>query len=271
MEEILMKRLALVLAAAVLGAGCGPTRSTPAPGIGSVNLYWDFDRNAPAQSGGFITYDPYPGGTVTGRCPQSQVDFVTVDTPSVAQVVVSCVYFSVQGVGIDGIDAGTQPFRVRGWRHTTGGDVAVYDETFNLDVPLSAVQSYTVHVAGVPALLDVFTFLAFGTPPGTDYATCTDATPAGSASPPNLFVDIRDVAGTLIDQGSAACVGALPALSFSKLVDLDDYDVRVQGERVEDGALVFDSCSTSLAHFAAQTGAGGFAPTAFTNPVPTCP
>ncbi|HEY6001370.1 MAG TPA: hypothetical protein VIV57_00770 [Anaeromyxobacter sp.] len=264
-----MKRFALVLAAAALGTGC--TSSTPAPAQGSVNLYWDFDRTAPAQPGGFITYDPYPGGTISGRCPQSAVDFVTVDTPSVPQVTVTCVYLTVQGVGVDGVDSGVQPFRVRGWRHVTGGDAVVYDQTFNLNVPAAAAQSYTVHVTGVAALLDVFTYLAFGTPPGTLYPTCASATPASSIYPPNLDVEIRDAFGTLIDQGSAGCAGNLPAIVFSKLLDLDDYGVRVQGRRVEDNALVFDSCSTDLAHFATQTGGGGFAPTAFTNPVPTCP
>ncbi len=257
-----MKRLAFVLAAAVLGTGCHSTRTAPA--VGSVNLYWDFDRTAPAQAGGFITYDAYPGGTVSGRCTQSAVDFVTVDAPGAA-VSVSCVYAGVQGVGVDGVDAGTQPFRVRGWRHVSGTDVVVYDSTFNLSVPVASVQDHIVHVPGVAATLDVFGDLAYGASPGTLYPDCA------SAGSPNLYVAIRDAFGTLIDDNTAGCSDPLPAPAFSALLDLDDYQVRVQGLQLGTNALVFDSCSASWPHFGTQTAAGGLTLVARTNPVPTGP
>ncbi len=260
-----MKRLAFVLTAAVLGTGC----IVATDDTGSVNLYWDFIRNAPAQPDGIIVYDESDVGSPDGRCDESGVDFVTVDSPA-GQVSVPCVFAGVEGVGLDGIVEGTRTFRVRGWRTIGLSDVVVYDRTFGLAVVGSATTNHFLDVSAVSAPLDLFAFLAFGPPPGTGYPSCAAATPAGSASPPNLRFEVRDFFGTLVDQGTAACAGALPAAVFAGDLDLDDYKVRMQGLRVEDAALVFDSCSVDLAHFAAQTGASGLAPTLFTNPVPTC-
>jgi hypothetical protein len=269
MEEILMKRFALVLAAAVLGMGCGGGSNPSAPPVlGSANVYWDFVRFAPSQPAPHtILYDSTFAGAVNGACSESAVDFVTVDS-AVGQTSVSCVYgpSHAQGVGIDGLPAGANDIRVRGWRHIGPNDIAVYDETFVVNVLANGLDNHFLDVNAVAANIDLSTYLAFGAGP-TDYASCAAATPASSIYPPNLHFEIREpVFKLLVEGGTVGCGDPLPAALFSGLLDLDDFKVRVQGLRVEDDALVLDSCWVDLAHFGAQ----GFAPTALTNPVPTC-
>lgn len=265
-----MKRLAAVLAAAVLGTGCLVTSDDV--DHGSVNLYWDFVRNAPALAApSVIVYDDTDVGSPDGACDQSAVDFVTVDSP-VGQVVVDCVYGGVEGVGLDGLPEGTRSFRVRGWRTIGLSDYAVYDRTFSLQVAGLTVTDHFLDVTGVSEPLDMFGYLAFGTPPGeTDYTSCAAAIPAGSAVPPNIGFEVRDVYGTLVDDGFVGCSDPLPALVFAGSLELDDFKVRMIGYRAEDDAVVFDSCWYDLAHFTPQLGAGGFAPTLLTQPIPSCP
>jgi len=259
-----MKSLALVLAATVLGTGCFV--STDSTDYGDVNIYWDFVRSAPAQTGGVLVYDDSDVGSPDGPCNESGVKTVEVTVPGrSAPVVVSCVYAGVEGVGVDAVAAGVRSFRIRGWRDA----FLVYDTFVNLSVQANTMTNHYVDVAGVSAPLDLFAYLAWGAGP-TDYPTCAAATPAGSSFPPNIGFEIRDVFGNLIDDGVAGCVGTLPALVFAGDLDLDNYEVRMRGTRVEDGALVLDSCSVALDHFVSQTGAGGFAPTLLTQPLPTC-
>lgn len=257
-----MKRLALALAAAVLGAGCGGHSHVPA--TGDALLYWDFLRNAPAQHG-TITYDASLSGTGNGVCTQSAVDTVTIDAPGIQQVSVPCVFSSVQGVVIPDLFAGTNVIRVRGWR----GNVAVYDGEFSITVLANDHNpaGVTLDVPAVGAHIDILGDIAFGSTP-TVYNSCAEATPYGSSSPPNLFVRIRDLVGprTIIDQATAGCSGALPAPVLSDLLDLDDYEVRVQALQVENGAVVADSCWVALSHFAPQS----FTAMSLTNPIPTC-
>src|SRR5512138_558872 len=126
MEEIPMKRIAFVAAAALLGTGCisSTTTTTPPPPqqTGSVVLYWAFARSAPAQTGGYVYYDDGDTGAVDGACPQSRVDTVEVITP-VSDFTVTCVYGGVEGAIADLVPAGTQTVQLRGWR----GSTLVYD------------------------------------------------------------------------------------------------------------------------------------------------
>jgi hypothetical protein len=257
MEENPMKRIAFAAAAAaLLGTGCS---SSPQE-YGSVNLYWSFAKTAPAQSSGHIDYDTSYVGT-SGPCAQSGVEQVTVDS-AVGQTTVDCVHTNgVQGLGLDGLPAGLQTLRVRGWR----GTYAVYDGAFQVSVPANAVADQYVAVAGVSAPLDLFAYLAWGSPTATNYATCADA------SWPNVGYEIRDVWGTLVDDGTVGCSDPLPAAVYVGDLDLDNYKVRMQGFAVAGGALVLDSCSVALDHFDAQIGANGLAPVLYTQPLPTCP
>ncbi len=101
------------------------------------------------------------------------------------------------------------------------------------------------------------------------YSTCDAATPASSAYPPNLKWQIREVVfNDLVDAGTVGCASgqALPAPVLSAYaLDLDDFQVRVQGLRVEDSAVVLDSCWQDFAHF----GSSGLTLRADT-PVPAC-
>jgi hypothetical protein len=241
-----------------------------------VNLYWSFLRTAPAQQSGVIDYDTTYVGAANGPCAESAVDSVTVDSP-VGQVTVSCVHTNgVQGVGIDGLPAGAQTFRFRGYRGSGSSAVLVYDSVFTLDVHANMTMNYYVAVQGVAAPLGLSAWLAYYPGP-VDYTTCAAATPAWgsgySSAPPNLHYEIRDVVfKELVEVGTVGCAPAqtIPAPVFSGLLDLDDYSVRVQGLRVEDNAVVLDSCWVSLQHFANEA----FEPTAVTDPIagpPNCP
>lgn len=259
-----MKRIALVLAAAFLGTGC--VSSSDTTDYGSVNLYWSFARTAPAAPGGFIYYDDTFAGPGTGPCLDSSVEEVTVDSP-LGQTTVACVYAGVQGIGLDDIAEGARSFRFRGWR----GAYLVYDTVVNLDVIGNATTDHYVELQGVSQPLDMFAYLSYGAGAGTLYASCAAAIPAGSTSPPNIGYEIRDVHGALVDDGFVGCSDPLPAAVFVGDLELDNFDVRMRGYRVEDDALVFDSCAVRLDHFVSETGVDGFAPVLRTNPIPTCP
>jgi hypothetical protein len=268
MEEIPMKRIAFAAAAAALvGTGCISSSSStpPPPQVGSVNLYWSFVRTAPAQALGRIDYDTTYRGTAIGPCAQSAVDSVTVDS-AVGQVEVDCVTAGqggtfVQGLGIDGLPAGPQTFRFRGWR----GSVLVYDSIVTRDVHAGMVMDYYVAMQGVSAPLDLFAYLSYGVAPGTLYASCA------AAGSPNIGFEIKDVVfGTVVDSGLVGCSDPLPATVFVGDLELDDFDVRMRGYEVPGGALVFDSCDVPLAHFAGQIGGAGLAPVLRTLPVPVC-
>jgi hypothetical protein len=266
MEEIPMKRLALALAAAVLGTGCSGSHHAPA--TGSALLYWDFVRTAPAQAGGAVTYDATLTGTGT-VCPQSDVDTVTVDAPGVAQISVPCVYSGVQGVTVSNVLAGSNVIRVRGWRQ----GVAVYDDTFTVDVIAgnNAPAGSYLDVRAVQAPIDLFAYL-FTTDTSQYYPTCA------SASNPEIDYDVWDSFGTHVLSATASCTEpANPTAVFVGNLDLDNYTVRMKGFTVAGGGVpVFDSCTGSTAqviafdHFGSQTGAGGIPVTLTTPPPPGC-
>ncbi|HEX9243854.1 MAG TPA: hypothetical protein VF875_15525 [Anaeromyxobacter sp.] len=264
-----MKRLALALAAAALGTGCGSSSSPPPQQYGSVDLFWDFIRTAPAQAAPHtLVYDSAFQGGATGPCTESAVETVTVDTAA-GEVTVDCVNgpANAQGVGIDGLPAGSNQFRVRGWR----GAVLVYDSTFTRNVPANLLTDLYVDVDAMAAPLTLDVNL-YNTGSAQYYATCADATPPYlgglSATPPNLQWEIKDpVFKAVIDGGTVGCGSTLPApILSSYLLDLDDFHIRVWGLRSEDDALFYDSCWQTLSHFAAQN----LTLTAKTSPVPTC-
>lgn len=265
-----MRRLALTLATAVLASGCiigdhddDHTPYPPPGGLGSVIVYWDFVRNAPAQPQGRIVYDFDLEGPGTGACAESAVELVTVDVAGVPQYVVDCTYQGVQGATLDLVPSGAQPARIRGWR----GDFAVYESSVTLNVvPDQVTEQPVVDVEAVRAPIDLFAYLASVSPP-TDYLTCAEA------GNPNLSYRLWDSLGTEIDGATVGCEGPLPAPVFVGDLDLDNYVVRMQGIATagpDSGKVVFDSCDYAFDHFDAQVGEAGFAPTLLTRPVPTC-
>jgi hypothetical protein len=271
-----MRRVLLLAAAALLGSGCIVTNNDPTPtptlGSGSVTVYWDFVRNS---VNGPIKYDTALTGTTAGACPQSAVESVSIDPldSGVPSATVSCRELNpqngqaVQGVIIDGVPEGNRSFRIRGWRTVNGQSVAVYDSTVTVSV-VANTTTYppTAHLAPVTAPAEVFADLGYGNPVQL-YASCS------AASFPTLTYSITDPVGTVVATSPAAglgCPGSLPTLVFQDLLDLDDYDVRVQGYD-SSNRLVFDSCAASFAHFADDTGQYAFTATALTLPVPACP
>jgi hypothetical protein len=262
-----MKRIAFVVAA-VLGTGCIVTDTTE---VGSVNIYWDFLRTAPAQETGVIRYDDSDDvpGVIDAACDESRVEVVEVTSP-LGTTAVYCVFDGVEGIGLDGIGEGVRSFRLRGWRAVGLNDYLVYDGAFDLEVRPNATTNHFVGIPGVSRPLDIYGGL-YNTSTSQQYANCAAATPVGSASPPYFGYEIRDAYGSLVVNGTAGCAASLPAPVFAGDLELDNFTVRMRGYRVEDDALVFDSCDVPLDHFVAETGAGGFAPILRTNPIPTCP
>lgn len=259
-----MNRLALALAVSVLGTGCIVTDDDVVSGEGSIVVYWtSFARHAPAVQGGFIYYDDITDPSYTppagdADCPEAGVDFVRVTPPGGAPFTVRCVFAGEQGVQIDRLPAGSHDFVLEGLR----GGFVLYQTVARLDVIVGQVNSYDVDVEGVEARFDLFAHLAFGTP-GTLYPSCQ------AAGFPEIDFTIRDLNGFVIDAGTTPCGDPMPALVLSDYLDLDEYDVRLEGYDAGN-VKVFDSCWQPLDHFEAQTGAGGFAPTLFTLPVPSC-
>jgi hypothetical protein len=115
MEEIPMKRLALVLAAAVLGTGCIVVDDDPRRAPGAVNLYWEFVRTKVDLT--TVLYDPYDDPGVapgTGPCSTSGVDVVRIEGLHTGPLDVDCRYQGVQGVNVFDLLAGTYPVTVSG-------------------------------------------------------------------------------------------------------------------------------------------------------------
>lgn len=261
-----MRTLALTaaLATALTGTGCFISSNPPAP-VGDVFLYWAFQRAAPAQPDGVIVYDAnYAAVSPAGVCPESDVDTVRVESGP-RWFDIACTGLSdgsyVQGAVLVDLPAGWNDVTLTGYR----GGVASYRSTVQVNVPADSYTSQYVDIAGLAAPLEAFAYLSYQVPaPGGSYLTCAEA------SSPNLSIFIYDVVfGLLVDSFQAGCSDPLPAFAYSETLDLDDYDVRMQG-RTPGGTLVFDSCTVPLAHFGSQVGASGFTATLFTSPVPTC-
>ncbi|WP_242340545.1 MULTISPECIES: hypothetical protein [Anaeromyxobacter] len=262
-----MRRLALILATAVVASGCivgdDNHRTLPPSGVGSAIVYWDFLRNT---QGGTVLYDDATlTHTGTGACAQSAVEVVTIDAAGLPQFVVDCVYQGVQGATLDGLPAGSPSARIRGWR----GNYAVYETTVALHVIAGAeTDQGIVDLDAVRAPMDLFAYLALGPAQApTDYRSCAEA------GWPNVSYEVRDSYGTRVDANVVGCSDPLPTTVFAGDLDLDNYTVRMQGIATQgpsSGQVVLDSCTVPFDHFAAQIGDAGFAPTLVTPP-PSCP
>jgi hypothetical protein len=263
-----MRTLALTaaLVTALTGTGC-IVSSTESVATGAAHVYWSFERTAPAQPGGFITYDasygePAAAGT-SGTCPESYVDTVRVASAA-GTFDIGCTGRSgnawVQGAVVDYLPPGNNTIDLTGYRNGQ----AVYRSSVDVFVPAYDVGVVYTSILGISAPLEAYAYLAFGVP-ATDYLNC------GEAFSPNFTVDVFDVVTRKrIDGYAAGCSNPLPAFVYTGDLDLDDYTVRMKGFDPTSGAKVFDSCDVDMAHFGAQVGASGFAATLFTSPLPTC-
>jgi len=230
-----MTRIAAVLAAAVLASGCYV--SDDGDHQGSVNLYWDFIRNAPAQPGGYVVYDQSLVGTGDSWCPESGVENVDV-TFSGGTLTFPCTYAGVQGVTLDFLAEGSQQFRVRGWRTDAGVERLLWDHTVTASVVGGRVVDVYVDVEPVSADLDVIAYFAYGD--GLYYATCNEALN------PTVTYDVFDSLGTLVltsnGVGCPANASAFPLPVIVDRLDLDYYSIRLKGFTGAPAVRTFDSC-----------------------------
>lgn len=269
-----MKRLtALALAFAFLGTACDSDDHDHVfvGDFADTILYWEFVRNAPAQPGGAVLYDPYDVAPQSGSaiCFESDVDLVEVTTP-VGSYFFDCVWEGVQGATLEAMPRGTYTYTVTGWR----GDVATYRSSVAITVNANGEQT-PVQVVGIPAPVDLFAYFRYGaggdgrydTQDDLFYATCDEALR------PDVAFDVYDSLGTLVARDVAGCPAggrADPLPVFVDELDLDSYAVRMAGYDAAQ-RLLFDSCEQPFDHFdeRGQVGEFGVAIT-LDNPVPNC-
>jgi hypothetical protein len=227
MEEILMKRFALVLAAAVLGTGCGSSAPPPPPPTGTLDLNWSFIR----------TKNDLAGSQVTYGCAQAGINSVVVSTVD-GSVTLPCADQAGDG-GAVGLAPGTyNNVVVTAYR----GGVALYTAAFNGIV--IAVNQTTPISAPLPARfgqLEINTGFVVGP---TVYQTC-----AGAGVTTYSF-HLVDFAGTSIySSGNISCTDP-PGISFDALnpVDLDAYTIRVVafGPSFTYDSAVYPSCTSPV-------------------------
>jgi hypothetical protein len=230
MEEILMKRLAVVLAAAALGTGChsSATPRAPVTPVGTVDFAWSFVRVKADNS----TARPY-------GCALAGIDNVVVSF-STGDVQVPCADQVGDGAGITNVVAGTQSVVVTGRR----GAVALYTAQTNVTVLANDVTPVNIQVFGIPDDLDIFAHFMnrFGTLEA--WPTCGGP---GGAGVSTLSYSIVDFANTVVASGTVSCTD--PAgLSFrgSAALDRDNYIIRMQGFPPSSQTETFDSATTAL-------------------------
>lgn len=257
-----MKRAAAILAAALAASGCFITDDTPSQG--SVNLYWDFVRNAPAQPAGYVIYDQDLVGVGDQACAESGVETVDVTSPA-GTLTFPCTYSGVQGVTLDLLPAGNQTFRVRGWRTDGGVERLLWDHTVTAQVVGGRTVDVYVDVEPLSADIDVFAYFTYGA--NQDYGSCA------AAESPVVTYDVFDSWGTKILTTSAgvACT-AYPLPAIVDRLDLDYYSIRLKGFTGAPSVRTFDSCLSEsqkyweFDHYAAATGVNGQAFDLYTPP-----
>jgi hypothetical protein len=237
MEEILMKRFALVLAAAVLGLGCGSSSSSPPPPppSGTLDLTWSFIRTRSDGSGTTVTYG----------CAQAGINTVVVSTIDGA-VTLPCADQLGDG-GAVGLAPGTyNNVTVTAYR----GGTALYTGTFNgIGIVLNQTTSILAPLDAYFAPFEIdFGFVAGP----TTYTTCFGA---GVTS---YSINLVDYGGTSVYSHTIACSDP-PGILFpvGNPVDLDSYIIRVvaTGSFTYDSA-VYPSCTSPLFnHYGNNTGA----------------
>jgi len=218
------------------GTSCG-TGLVCAAGVcseaGSLNLYWDFVRTAPAQPGGRVIYDADLVGTGDSACPESRVDLVTVNSP-LGSMTTSCTRAGVQGITLAGLAPGERLLGIQGLRQQQ----LLWYSTFTVQVQAGRTIDAYVDVAPRTVGLDVVARLRNRLePPERSYATCAEA------SNPVVHYEVWDSSGTLVDAGAVGCSAgsplALPVISST--YDCDGYVARLQGYTGQSDPA-FDSC-----------------------------
>src|SRR5512134_3873347 len=146
-----MRRIALALAAAVLGSGCIIT-DTDDLGYGDVILYWEFVRTRIAPGYPTVLYDPVDQApTGTGACIDSGVEVMRITFPDGSFVDWDCLYAGVQGVTVQQVPEGSHTIRVTGYR----GGYALYEASQTVTAVSGGVRDATFQLPGIPSNLAV--------------------------------------------------------------------------------------------------------------------
>lgn len=237
-----MKRLALVLAASVLGTGCYVSSDYTAPGpSGTLDISWSFVRTLNDATSSQVTYG----------CSQAGIDTVVVDTAA-GGLALSCADAAGDG-GAVMLPPGTYDVTLTAYRGGSGG-VALYSGTIpGVTVFLNQVTSRT---ASLNAYFDQFQINAnFQDLAGTiSYPTCA------SAGVDTISFHLVDYAGTSVyASGPVPCTDP-PGITFDSTnpVDLDAYTIRVvaYGATYSFDSAVSPSCTSPVfLHYGLDVGA----------------
>jgi hypothetical protein len=242
-----MKRAFLVAIAGFAAAAC---YTSPAPPIGDLVVYWDFQRNVISPQALPLPYTCAGGG----------VDYVVVTDGNgylldPASPTLACTQRDIYGDPVQGITfiaqpAGTWTVRVRGYRSVPGGDVAIFDGTQTANVVPAATSQATVLAWGVQRDVDLNAYLYQVTGTPGYYTSCNNL--AGNIT--TITYSIQDGVGTTVDAANnISCINPLPVLFFTGLLDLDNYTVVADGYTATP-TRVFGSCSVAFDHFGTDTG-----------------
>ncbi len=242
-----MNRAFSIAIAALLGTACVSEHHDyvpPGGGYSDVVVYWTFSRDL--LNGSTVTYDANvnPGGG-SAACPQSGVQTVDVTYPDgtpvdASSVNIPCIYSGVQGATLPTVfPAGANSVVVTG-RYK---GVAVFQARVDFNIVLGADNRVTALLPGVQGDLAAdFTFA------GSVFATC------GDANVQRFDYTLRDGAGTVVGQGSAACTATqAPGLAFGP-VDLDEYSLSVDAVNTTGAQpVITDSvCQAAFTHLGAS-------------------
>ncbi len=227
-----MKRLAAVLAAAVLGTGCYVSSSTHTPGpTGTLDIAWSFIRTLNDVSSSQVTYG----------CVSAHIDTVVVSA-SGGSIVLPCADGAGDGGAVE-LPSGTQNVAVTAYRGGTGG-VALYSAQFNaVSIGVNQVTNLS---APLYAFFDELQINAnFQNLAGTvAYPTCASA---GVTTYSFHLVDRANT--TVYSSGDFSCSDP-PGVTFGagNPVDLDQYTIRVVafGPSFDFDSAVYPSCGSPV-------------------------
>jgi len=218
-----MKRIAFVLAAALLGTGCVVT-TTDDP-VGTLDVAWWFVRTK------------HDTTTLSYTCAQAGIDSVVVSSTRGWSRDLPCDGGALDGAVFSAL-AGTQTLTLTGYR----GPAALYRSVFNVTIVEGATEPLDADLWGIPDDLDIYAWFVDRDGFDVGWSTCALA---GVAT---LSWSLVDWAGTVVDSHSAACTNpAGVSYSGASALDRDQYAIRVQG--FPSGSIVetFDSATTRVA------------------------
>lgn len=221
-----MKRIALVLAAALLGTGCivvdddDPVRVP----VGTLDAAWWFVRTKADTT------------TVSYTCADAGIDSVTIAYSRGGSANFPCRTGAFEGAVHTAAPVGSQTVTLTAFR----GSAALYQSSFNVTIAQDATLRLDADLWGIPDDLDIYAnFVEWNGAPG--WASC------GTAVVTTLTWSLVDWFGTVVDQGSAPCTNpAGVSYRGAQALDRDQYTIRMQGFPSGGPPETFDSATTAV-------------------------